>query len=246
MNYEIREDNSVELSGYISVCRCDSKRLRDKAGEFIEQIMPNAFKRSLLKNPNIPILFNHKWDRQLGRNGVNECRVYEDNIGLRYFIRTNDEEVVSLAKAGKLKGTSFGFYSLKETYETLKDGLKRRFVHDLQLLECSILSVEPAYLATSVEVRAEGEKEMELRVFPNEPVEETATEEIVEENVEETTEETVEENVEDTEVVEDAEVTTEIESETTTKEVVEEENIEQDSSLIENYSLWLWLQKNKK
>ena len=78
--------------------------------------------------------------------------------------------------------------------------MKRRFIHDLQLLECSILSVEPAYLATSVEVRAEGEKEMELRVFPNESTEE----------IQETTkEEIVEENVEETEVVEDTEVTTE-------------------------------------
>lgn len=236
MNYEIREDNSVELSGYISVCRCDSKRLRDKTGEFIEQIMPNAFKRSLLKNPNIPILFNHKWDRQLGRNGVNECKIYEDNIGLRYFIRTNDEEVVRLAKAGKLQGTSFGFYSLRETYETLKDGLKRRFVYDLSLVECSILSVEPAYLATSVEVRAEGKKEMELRVFPNEPTEE----------IQETTEEEiVEENVEEAEIVEDAEVTTENEVEEDKIEA-QEEIVEQNLELIENHKLWLWLQRNKK
>ena len=61
-----------------------------------------------------------------------------------------------------------------------------------------------------------------------------------------TTEEIVEENVEDTEVVENTEVTTEKESEATIEEVVEEENIEQDSSLIESYNLWLWLQKNKK
>lgn len=161
---EIRElDNSVELSGYISVCRCDSKKLRDKSGEFVEQIMNGAFKRSLRENPDIPVLFNHKWDRELGRNGLGNCELYEDNIGLRYKITTDDEEVVRLAKAGKLQGTSFGFNSLKETSENLADGLKRRFVHELRLLECSILSVEPAYLSTSVECRADDIEDVEIR-----------------------------------------------------------------------------------
>lgn len=163
ITYEIREDNSVELSGYISVCERDSKRLMDKVGYFVEQIMPNAFRRSLESNPNIPILFNHKWDRELGRNGVNECEIYEDNIGLRYKIRTNDAEVVELARAGKLSGTSFGFQSIKESATNIASGLRRRFIHELRLLECSILSVEPAYVATSVEVRAKDGEEIEIR-----------------------------------------------------------------------------------
>lgn len=163
ITYEIREDNSVELSGYISVCERDSKRLMDKVGYFVEQIMPNAFRRSLESNPNIPILFNHKWDRELGRNGVNECEIYEDNIGLRYKIRTNDAEVVELARAGKLRGTSFGFQSIKESATDIASGLRRRFIHELRLLECSILSVEPAYVATSVEVRAKDGEEIEIR-----------------------------------------------------------------------------------
>lgn len=163
ITYEIREDNSVELSGYISVCERDSKRLMDKVGYFVEQIMPNAFRRSLESNPNIPILFNHKWDRELGRNGVNECEIYEDNIGLRYKIRTNDAEVVELARAGKLRGTSFGFQPIKESAIDIASGLRRRFIHELRLLECSILSVEPAYVATSVEVRAKDGEEIEIR-----------------------------------------------------------------------------------
>ena len=163
MNYEIREDNSVELSGYISVCERDSKRLMDKLGYFVEQIKPNAFRRSLESNPNIPILFNHKWDRELGRNGVNECEIYEDNIGLRYKIRTNDAEVIELARTGKLRGTSFGFQPIKETSIDIASGLRRKFIHELRLLECSILSIEPAYVATSVEVRAKDGEEIEIR-----------------------------------------------------------------------------------
>ena len=163
ITYEIREDNSVELSGYISVCERDSKRLMDKVGYFVEQIKPNAFRRSLESNPNIPILFNHKWDRELGRNGVNECEIYEDNIGLRYKIRTNDAEVIELARTGKLRGTSFGFQPIKETSIDIASGLRRKFIHELRLLECSILSIEPAYVATSVEVRAKDGEEIEIR-----------------------------------------------------------------------------------
>lgn len=232
MKYEIREDNSVELSGYINVVQRDSKKLRDKAGEFIEQIMPNAFKKSLHNTPNIPILFNHKFDRELGRNGVGECEIYEDNIGLKYRIRTNDEEVVELAKAGRLTGNSFGFRSIKETYENLADGLKRRFVHELELIECSILSVEPAYIATSVEVRAEGEANIEFRVF----------DEVQEEKP------IAEENVEEHEVVEDTEVLAEKESEEEPE--VEEESSENESLKIEKEDIeklrtYIFIQKYK-
>ncbi|WP_294363612.1 HK97 family phage prohead protease [uncultured Clostridium sp.] len=227
MKYEIREDNSVELSGYINVVQRDSKKLRDKAGEFIEQIMPNAFKKSLYKTPNIPILFNHKFDRELGRNGVGECEIYEDNIGLKYRIRTNDDEVVELAKAGRLTGNSFGFRSLKETYETLANGIRRRFVHELELIECSILSVEPAYIATSVEVRAEGEIDMEFRVF----------DEVEEETI-------VEENVEETEFVEDTEVSTEKEPEVE-EESLEDESLKKEKEDMEKLRTYIFIQKHK-
>ena len=176
-----------------------------------------------IQRRNIKLLFNHDWTRELGDTNSN-LQLQEDSIGLRFRAFIADSEVIEKAKRGLLKGCSFGFRVLKQTKENV-NGVCKRYLEDIDLFEVSILDREPAYSGCLAEIRSLENEDLEVREVPLE-IQETATEE----------------TVEDTEVVEDAEVTTEIESAATT----EEENIEQDSSLIENYSLWLWLQKNKK
>lgn len=173
MKIELR-DGSVRLEGYVNVTNRDSRKLTDKVGQFIEQIVAGCWKRALHKNPNIPMLFNHDWSRKLGENGKN-LELWEDQIGLRYALETDDEEVIRLASEGKLQGCSFAFKSLKETCETLKDGLRHRFVHDLELFEVSILSKLPAYEGSSAEIR-ELEHESETREFLIDEVIEDITE----------------------------------------------------------------------
>lgn len=173
MKIELR-DGSVRLEGYVNVTNRDSRKLTDKVGQFIEQIVAGCWKRALHKNPNIPMLFNHDWSRKLGENGKN-LELWEDQIGLRYALETDDEEVIRLASEGKLQGCSFAFRSLKETCETLSDGLRHRFVHDIDLLEVSILSKTPAYEGSSAEIR-ELEHESETREFLIDEVIEDITE----------------------------------------------------------------------
>lgn len=220
MKIEIR-DGSVRLEGYVNVTNRASRKLTDKVGQFIESMVSGCFKRALHKNPNIPMLFNHDWKRILGNNGEN-LELWEDQIGLRYALETNDEEVIRLASEGKLQGCSFAFKSLKETCETLKDGLRHRFVHDLDLFEVSILSKTPAYEGSSAEIR-ELEHESETREF------------LIDEVIEDITVDEVEEKVDETEIVEDAEVTTE---ENTKEEVV-------DHAMIQRLKTYIYLQKAK-
>jgi hypothetical protein len=54
---------------------------------------------------------------------------------------------------------------LKDSEEPIKDGLKRRFIEDINLLEVSILddNMLPAYVGTSIETRGEKPKKIYYR-----------------------------------------------------------------------------------
>lgn len=80
--------------------------------------------------------------------------LFEDQIGLRARIELDDPEVIELAEHNELKGFSFGFIA-KEDNWTIENDVRHRTVISLDLLEVSILSVTPAYIATSIEARGE-------------------------------------------------------------------------------------------
>lgn len=227
MKIEIRE-NGLNLEGYINVSERPSKPLRDSEGQFIEVVREGVMGRAI-KRRNIKLLFNHDWNRELGDTNSN-LQLQEDSIGLRFRAFITDSEVIEKAKRGLLKGCSFGFRALKQTKENV-NGICKRYLDDIDLFEVSILDREPAYSGCLAEVRSLENEDLEIREMPLE----------IQENTEE---ETVEENVEEAEIAEDTEVTTEDEVEENIEP--QEEIIEQNLDLIENYSLWLWLQKNKK
>lgn len=227
MKIEIRE-NGLNLEGYINVSERPSKPLRDSEGQFIEVVREGVMGRAIQRR-NIKLLFNHDWMRVLGDTNSN-LQLQEDSIGLRFRAFITDSEVIEKAKKGLLKGCSFGFRVLKQSKENI-NGICKRYLEDIELFEVSILDREPAYSGCLAEIRSLENEDLEVREIPLE-IQETTEEEIVEENVEEA------------EVVEDTEVTTEDEVEE--KIEAQEEIVEQNLDLIENYSLWLWVQKNKK
>lgn len=227
MKIEIRE-NGLNLEGYINVSERPSKPLRDSEGQFIEVVREGVMGRAIQRR-NIKLLFNHDWNRELGDTNSN-LQLQEDSIGLRFRAFITDSEVIEKAKKGLLKGCSFGFRALKQSKENI-NGICKRYLEDIELFEVSILDREPAYSGCLAEIRSLENEDLEVREIPLE-IQETTKEEIVEKNVEEA------------EVAEDTEVTTEDEVEE--KIEAQEKIVEQNLDLIENYSLWLWVQKNKK
>lgn len=227
MKIEIRE-NGLNLEGYINVSERPSKPLRDSGGQFIEVVREGVMGRAIQRR-TVKLLFNHQWDRVLGDTNSN-LQLQEDSIGLRFRAFITDSEVIEKAKRGLLKGCSFGFRALKQSKENV-NGVCKRYLEDIDLFEVSILDREPAYSGCLAEIRSLENEDLEVREIPLE-IQETTEDDIVEENVEEA------------EVAEDTEVTTEDEVEE--KIEAQEEIVEQNLDLIENYSLWLWLQKNKK
>lgn len=148
MKVELR-NGAIHLEGYVNVTGKESRELCDVHGKFIETIKPDTFKHSLEKRSEVGLMLNHKRDLE-----PKKFDLYEDNIGLRAFIDIDDPEVVELAEHNKLTGFSFGFVAKADTWDDSQE-VRRRTITDLDLQEVSILSVTPAYVGTSIEMRGD-------------------------------------------------------------------------------------------
>ena len=97
--------------------------------------------------------------------------MHEDAIGLFAEALVTDPETVEEARAGKIKGWSFGMRNIVDEIEERSDGLPLRHVKALDLDHVTlVVNATPAYAATSVEVRAEDDvNEMEMRAMLDTP-----------------------------------------------------------------------------
>ena len=159
MKIEIREDKqSMHVSGYVNVVGRDSRELRDAFGPFIEQIAPGAFAKALSSGNPVELRFNHSavLDDTNGSLSLNE-----DNAECE----VTDNDVISAADHGELRGWSFGFVCDADSWETREDGSRHRTVNDMELREVSILTKTPAYIATTIETRDGASVMCEFRAF---------------------------------------------------------------------------------
>lgn len=158
MRIEIRS-NSILIDGYVNAVSRDSKPIPSREGRFIEQVVPKTFQRALDKAKNVDLLLNHNENRKLGSTSDGNLELFEDNIGLRAIATITDEEVIRKAKNNELRGWSFGFYVDKDRWEDGTDGVKRRYLEEIELTEVSIIdnTKSPAYVATSIETRDDTE-----------------------------------------------------------------------------------------
>lgn len=159
MRIEIRSD-SVILDGYINVCLRESRVLPSPRGQFVEEIVPKTFERALDNADSVELLFNHNKDRKLGSTKEGNLDLREDNVGLRATATIYDQEVMEKARKGELRGWSFGFSVLKDSWRKKENGMQKRSVEEIELFEVSVLDKTPAYFATSIEAR--GEEDMIL------------------------------------------------------------------------------------
>lgn len=157
MRIEIR-GNQVLLDGYVNAVGRESRVLPSPRGPFKEQIVPKTFEKALMKADDVELRFNHDKNRKLGSIKEGNLQLHEDNIGLRAICTVSDDEVMEKAKKGELRGWSFSFIDNDPDWQDGPDGIQKRYLKDIDLLEVSILDKTPAYIATSIEAR--GEKEV--------------------------------------------------------------------------------------
>ncbi len=154
MQIEMRNDGSLEISGYVNAVDRYSKELYSEKGKFIEKVKPETFSKALARADNIDMLLNHDVRCKLASTMNQTLELREDNIGLYAKAIIYDKAVIQEAKEGNLKGWSFGFRALSDTWEE-EQPVARRTLEDIDLMEVSLLTIEPAYIATSVQVRSE-------------------------------------------------------------------------------------------
>lgn len=124
---------------------------------FIEQLAPGAFRSTLARvkagEHDVLALTEHNTNNLLGRMSAGNLTLTEDAVGLRFMLELPDtqlgRDVRELVGLGILRGMSFSFSVLKESWGKDDGGRSRRTVSDLTLFEVSVVST-PAYPSTSV------------------------------------------------------------------------------------------------
>ena len=163
MEIEIRADGA-HITGYVNVTEKKSRPVITPHGRVIEEIEPRAFERALSRAGNIIVTVDHDQSHAYASTDDGTLELYEDSIGLHANVLIRDETLIELAKKGRIRGWSFGMYNVQDELEPRADDLPLRRIKDLDLDHVTlVVNKNPVYSATSVELRAQEEVQIECR-----------------------------------------------------------------------------------
>ena len=169
MQIEIRADGA-QITGYVNVTEKKSRPVITPHGKVIEEIEPRAFEAAIGRAGNITVTVDHDSSHVYASTDEGTLKLYEDSIGLHADVLIRDDTLIELAKKGKIKGWSFGMYNVKDEMEPRADDLPLRRVKALDLDHITlVVKKSPVYSATSVEIRADAEVDVETRTMEQEP-----------------------------------------------------------------------------
>ena len=148
---EQREDGKKLIRGHAAVFNSETD-----LGWFRERIAPGAFSESIGKD-DVRALFNHDENFILGRNKAGTLTMREDEQGLYVEIDPPDTQVardlVTSIERGDISQMSFGFQTIKDSWETEENAAKDlRTLEKVKLWDVSPVTF-PAYQETDVAVR---------------------------------------------------------------------------------------------
>ena len=159
MNVEIRADG-LHISGYVNVTEKMSRPvITGKGKKVIEVIEPRAFENAINKADNVSMTKDHNPEMVLAETRSNTLTLYEDAIGLHADALVTDPQTITEARAGKLKGWSFGMRNIQDNIEERADALPLRKVSAFDLDHITlVVNKQPVYAATSIEMRADDKR----------------------------------------------------------------------------------------
>lgn len=165
MRAELRADG-LHISGYVNVPGRESRPVMTPRGKVIEVIEQGAFSDAIKRAGEVKMLLDHNENRSLASTKDGTLKLREDEIGLRAESVVTDEEVIEGAKAGRLRGWSFGMRHVTDTMEERAGKLPIRHVKSFDMNEITlVMNRIPVYSSTSIEVRAGAEEEIETRAL---------------------------------------------------------------------------------
>ncbi|WP_102693988.1 phage major capsid protein [Rummeliibacillus pycnus] len=162
-NFEVRaieenNDGSLQVKGYVNKTEKPSQPLKDVNGnEFIEVIAKGAFAEALRQGNDVDFLAEHDKQKILASTNNGSLQLREDEQGL-YIEATITptswgNDYFTLIKSGILKNMSFGFRSLKDSWQKLANGMYQRTIQALELFEVSAVKT-PAYQDSIIQARS--------------------------------------------------------------------------------------------
>ena len=149
---EQRDDGKKLIRGHAAVFNAETD-----LGWFRERIAPGAFTESIGKD-DVRALFNHDTNFVLGRNTAGTLTMREDERGLYVEIDPPDtqaaRDLVTSIERGDISQMSFGFQTIRDSWETQEDAAKDlRTLEKVKLWDVSPVTF-PAYEETDVAVRS--------------------------------------------------------------------------------------------
>jgi len=146
-----QSDSGTRFVGYAAVF----DKLSDNLGGFKEKISRGAFRSSISQNNDVRALLNHDSNFVLGRTKSKTLELSEDKTGLRTEISPPDaqwaKDLAVSVNRGDIDQMSFGFRTIKDTWDKQNSDEPIRTLEDVELFDVSIVTF-PAYKATSVDV----------------------------------------------------------------------------------------------
>ena len=170
MEIEIRADGA-HIEGYVNVTGKKSRPVITPHGKCIEVIEERAFGDAIERAGDVSVTVDHDKTHIYASTSSNTLTLKEDAIGLHADVLINDKNIIELAKQGKIRGWSFGMYNVVDSLEQRADDIPIRHVSKLDLDHITlVVNKRPIYSATSVELRADIETEIETRSLENDVI----------------------------------------------------------------------------
>lgn len=145
--------------GHAAVFGRESLNLAPDWADFTihEDIDPHAFDRTV-READVVGLWNHDHMHLLGRTASGTVRLAIDERGLAYEIDLNQDtnagrEVTGHLRRSDVRGSSFGFRTIKDRWEEDEDGNIRRTLVEVALIDVSPVTW-PAYPDTDSSLRS--------------------------------------------------------------------------------------------
>jgi HK97 family phage prohead protease len=168
MLVEIRADGA-HIIGYVNVTGKKSRPVLTPHGKCIEIIEERAFADAIDRAGDISVTVDHDKTHIYANTSSNTLTLKEDAIGLHADVLITDQNIIELAKKGKIRGWSFGMYNVVDALEQRADEIPIRHVKKLDLDHITLaVNKRPVYSATSVELRADVETDIETRSHEDE------------------------------------------------------------------------------
>lgn len=168
MNIEIRADGA-HIQGYVNVTGKKSRPVITPHGKCIEVVEERAFEGAIERAGDVTVTVDHDKTHIYASTSTSTVKLKEDAIGFHADVLITDEMIIDLAKKGKIRGWSFGMYNVVDTLEQRAEGLPIRHITKLDLDHITlVVKKNPVYSATSVELRADIETDIETRSLEDE------------------------------------------------------------------------------